>query len=124
MADIRLPYACKLLFQVCIAWYMRRTPHPVHPFMANILDGGVLSIMHGRSRMTIDPRIPTMSGRNPSGFHRLGRQHQARSAVRCSESRILLRTACEADFLAYGLLRRMSIIDGVGKKKSGIREIE
>ncbi|CAM9399857.1 unnamed protein product [Laminaria digitata] len=34
--------------------------------------GGV-PIMPGRSRMTIDPRIPTMQGRSPSGFHRPGR---------------------------------------------------
>ena len=26
--------------------------------------------MHGRSRLTIDPRIPTMPGRSTSGFHR------------------------------------------------------
>ena len=25
--------------------------------------------MHGRGRMTIDPRIPTMPGRRTSGFH-------------------------------------------------------
>ena len=30
-------------------------------------------IMHGRSRMTIDPRIPAMLGRSTSGFHRPGR---------------------------------------------------
>ena len=30
-------------------------------------------IMHGRSRMTIDPRIPTMPGRSTSGFGRIGR---------------------------------------------------
>ena len=29
---------------------------------------GVLMIVHGRSRMTIDPRIPTMPGRSMSGF--------------------------------------------------------
>ena len=29
--------------------------------------------MHGRSRMTIDPRIPTMPGRSTSGFHQPGR---------------------------------------------------
>ena len=41
--------------------------------------------MHGRSRINIDPRIPTMPGRRTSGFHRPGRHclHQARSAVRC-----------------------------------------
>ena len=26
--------------------------------------------MHGRSRIAIDPRIPTMPGRSTSGFHR------------------------------------------------------
>ena len=30
--------------------------------------GGVFIIMHGRSRMTMDPRIPTMPGRSTSGF--------------------------------------------------------
>ncbi|CAM9135983.1 unnamed protein product [Laminaria digitata] len=29
--------------------------------------------MHGRSRMTMDPRIPTMPGRSASGFHPPGR---------------------------------------------------
>ena len=29
---------------------------------------GCTHVMHGRSRMTIDPRIPTMPGRNTSGF--------------------------------------------------------
>ena len=31
-------------------------------------DGGVLVVMHGRSRMTIDPRIPAMLGRKYVGF--------------------------------------------------------
>ena len=46
--------------------------------------------MHGRSRMTTDPRIPTIPGQSTSGFHQPGRQrlHQARSAVRCSASRM------------------------------------
>ena len=50
----------------------------------------VLVLMHGRSRMTIDPRIPKMPGRSTSGFHRPGRPclHQARSAVRCPASRM------------------------------------
>ena len=45
----------------------------------------VLDLMYGRSRMPIDPRIPTVSGRSMSGFHRPGRHclHQVRSAVRC-----------------------------------------
>ena len=34
--------------------------------------GGVLIVMHGSSRMTIDPRIPTMPGQSTSGFHRPG----------------------------------------------------
>ena len=51
-------------------------------------EGGVTQFVHGRSRMTIDPRIPTMPGRSTSGFHQPGRHclHQARSAVRCSTS--------------------------------------
>ena len=45
--------------------------------------------MHGRSRMTMDPRTPTMPGRSTSGVHRPGRQlHKAQSAVRCSTSRM------------------------------------
>ena len=50
----------------------------------------VLDLMHGRSDMTIDPRIPTMTGRSMSGFHWPGRRcvHQARSAVRCPASRM------------------------------------
>ena len=41
--------------------------------------GGCTHVMHVRSRMTIYPRIPTMPGRNTSGFHGPGRhclQHQ------------------------------------------------
>ena len=51
---------------------------------------GVLDLMHGRSRMTIDPRIPTMPGRSMSGFHRPGRHylHQVRSAMRRPASRM------------------------------------
>ena len=52
--------------------------------------GGCTQCVHGRSRMTIDPRIPTMAGRSTSDFHQPGRHclQQARSAVRCSASRM------------------------------------
>ena len=52
--------------------------------------GGCTQFVYGRSRITIDPRIPTMPGRSTSGFYQPGRQclHQARSAVRCSASRM------------------------------------
>ena len=52
--------------------------------------GGGTQLVHGRSRMTIDPRILTMPGRSTSSIHQLGTQrlHQARSAVRCSVSRV------------------------------------
>ena len=52
--------------------------------------GGGTQFVHGRSRMTTDPRIPTMPGRSTSGFHQPGRHclHQARSAMRCSTSRM------------------------------------
>ena len=48
--------------------------------------------MHGRSRMTKDPRIPTMPGRQDGARRVFTDQtrhslHQARSAVRCSASR-------------------------------------
>ena len=51
-------------------------------------EGGCIQFVHGRSRMTIDPRIPTMPGRSTSGFHHPGRHclRQARSAVGCSAS--------------------------------------
>ena len=32
----------------------------------------IIIIMHGRSRMAIDPHIPTMPGRSMSGFHQPG----------------------------------------------------
>ena len=35
--------------------------------------GGCTHVMHGRSRMIIDPRIPTLPGRSTSGFHQPGR---------------------------------------------------
>ena len=53
---------------------------------------GGIHFVHGRSRMTMDPRIPSMPGRSTSGFHPPGRHclnhclNQARSAVRCSAS--------------------------------------
>ena len=51
----------------------------------SMLEGGALIIMHGRSRMTINSRIPKMPGRSTSGFHRPGRHslHHTRSARRC-----------------------------------------
>ena len=46
--------------------------------------------MHGRSRMTIDPRNPTLPGRSTSGFRLQGRLglHQARSAGKRSVIRM------------------------------------
>ena len=53
-------------------------------------EGGGGGVMLGRSRKTADPCLPTMPGRSTSGFHRRGRHrvHRARSAVRCSASRV------------------------------------
>ena len=52
--------------------------------------GGRTQFVHGRSRMAIGPRIPTMPGRSTSDFHQPGRHclHQARSAVSCLASRM------------------------------------
>ena len=49
----------------------------------------MLDFMHGRSRMTIDPRNPAVPGLSMSGFHRPGRHclPLARSAVKCPVSR-------------------------------------
>ena len=49
--------------------------------------GRIPDIMHGRSLMAIDPRIPTMPGRNTSGFHQPGRHclHQASAKRRRGE---------------------------------------
>ena len=48
--------------------------------------GGVLIIMHGRSRMTIDPRIPTMPGRTREGgvgVNQIFLLSPLQSAIRC-----------------------------------------
>ena len=52
--------------------------------------GGGAQFVHGRGRVTIDPRIPTMPERSTSNLHQPGRHclNQARSAVRCSASRM------------------------------------
>ena len=52
--------------------------------------GGYTQFVHGCSRMSIDPRIPTMPGQSTSGFHLPGRHrlHQAGYGVRCSASRM------------------------------------
>ena len=68
--------------------------------------GGVLIIVHGHSRLIVDPRIPTTPGRSASGFHRPGRHclQQARGAARRWASRMKAElhptknTAFEADF--------------------------
>ena len=51
---------------------------------------GGIQFVHGHSRMTIDPRNPTMRGPRTLGFHQPDRHclYQARSAVRCSASRM------------------------------------
>ena len=43
---------------------------------------GCTQYVHGRSGMTIDPRIPTIPGRSTSRFHRPGRHLLAPSAKR------------------------------------------
>ena len=52
--------------------------------------GGCTQFVHGRSRMAIHSRIPTLPGRSTSGFNQPTRHclHQARSAVRYSASRM------------------------------------
>ena len=47
-----------------------------------VVAGGCTQFVHGRSRVTIDPRIPTMLGRSTSGFHQPGRHCMHQSAKR------------------------------------------
>ena len=44
--------------------------HPVAFSMEG--GGGCTRFVHGRSRTTVDPRIPTIPGRSTSGFHHRG----------------------------------------------------
>ena len=84
--------------------------------------GACTQSVHGRSCTIIDPCTPTVPGRSLSGFHQSGRHclQQARSAVRCSASRMkgelhpsknrpLVRPA-SAPCVAYGLQRPMSYL--------------
>ena len=52
--------------------------------------GYTLIIIHDRTRVAVDPRIPTMPGRSSSLFHRPGRHclHQARGGGNSSAMRI------------------------------------
>ena len=80
-------------------------------------EGGCTQFVHGHSRMTIDPRIPTMPGRSTSGFHQPGRHclHQASTkrrevfgeshegwAASFQEPLVRRTSAPSAYFLAYG----------------------
>ena len=44
--------------------------------------GGGTQFLHGRSHMTMDPRVPTVPGRSTSGFHQSGRHFLAPTAKR------------------------------------------
>ena len=81
----------QLAYLFCSGRAREKSPTREHPVFSCGRGCTWYSIfMHGRSRMTIDPRIPTMPGRSTSGFHRLSRHclHQPRSAIRYSASRM------------------------------------
>ena len=65
-------------------------------------EGRVLDAMRGRSRMTRDPRVPTMPGRSTSGFHRPGRHclNQARGELSYMKSTLFhnISTVCTVIF--------------------------
>ena len=77
--------------RACAARWVHVTPNPTARKQGRGGEGGrgCTRSKRSRSRMTVDPRVPAASGRNKSGFHRLGthRAHHARSALRCSASR-------------------------------------
>ena len=47
---------------------------------------GCSQFVHGRSRMTIDPQIPTMPGRSTSGFHQPTGEGRGWGGARATES--------------------------------------
>ena len=57
--------------------------------------GGCAHVLHGRFRMTIDRRIPAMTGRSTSGIHRPGRRC-LRQATKCREVLGELQEGCAA----------------------------
>ena len=56
---------------------------------------GAFYVMHGRSRMTIEPRIPTMPGRKTSGFHRPGRHRLRFGFAGTATGTLTLTAPCE-----------------------------
>ena len=54
--------------------------------------GGCIHFMHGRSRMTMSPRVPTMSARSILDFHQRGREEE-RERVGKTTSNVLLTRA-------------------------------
>ena len=68
--------------------------NPCRKYVKSVLQGGVVGggsthFIHGHSRTTTNPRIPTVAGQGTSGLHRPGRHHvhQAQSDVRRLASR-------------------------------------
>ena len=57
-------------FIACLTGLYQR---PRIPFEADGAGGGVTHAMHVRSRMALEPCIPTMPGQSTSGFHRTAR---------------------------------------------------
>ena len=55
-----------------ILCFTASVPIEVNYFMYILTGGGCTRFTHSRSRMTIDPRIPTMPGRSMSSFHHPG----------------------------------------------------
>ena len=58
----------------------KRTPEIARVVVARTEGGGVLIVMHGRSHVTSDPRIPTMPGRSNVGLPPTRQTSLARSA--------------------------------------------
>ena len=78
-----------------LVWYHQLNPPIPQVILPRVVGDGEWwwecnHVMHGRSRMIIDPRIPTIPGRGTSGFYRPGRHrvNQARSTVRCLVSHL------------------------------------
>ena len=114
-------FFCNTLLGVRVGSSLQYTYLPKNPGWQEGEKGGerCTNGMHGRGRKAIDPRIPTMTGREHACFfYRPGRHWLAPSAKRRevfggSHERlrsILLRTACEPDH--RHLVRAFSHMDG------------
>ena len=84
---------------------------------------GVLIIMHGRSRMTIGPRITTTPRPSTSGFHRPGRRGGRSHWLRNGTALFLHQIGCQAPLASFLAAKRgTTCSSGGGENNSSYRD--